>query len=198
MIRYILDTDHLSLIERKHPRLKKYLDLIQPDEVAITIISAEEQLRGRFQQIRRFNSGVACVEAYQHLRETIARLKATTILDFDAAAEMLDQYLRRQKPRLGTQDRRIAAITSPTSVFSSRATRRILAIFLGLSCKTGRDNSSTYFARKTGDVSRAGNNTKSSIKHPMIVTAESNPKEATGLKLEKKKIANVTASATLA
>ena len=32
----------------------------------------------------------------------------------------------------------------------------------------------------------------------MIVTAESSPKEAIGLKFEKKKIANVAASATLA
>jgi len=37
-------------------------------------------------------------------------MKTMTILDFDHAAEMLDQNLRRQKPRLGTQDRRIAAI----------------------------------------------------------------------------------------
>jgi hypothetical protein len=32
----------------------------------------------------------------------------------------------------------------------------------------------------------------------MIVTAESNPKEATGLKFEKKKMANVAASAMFA
>jgi hypothetical protein len=56
----------------------------------------------------------------------------------------------------------------------------------------------SYFARNTGDVSRAGNNTRSSIKHAMIVTADSSPKEAIGLKFEKKKIANVAASATLA
>jgi tRNA(fMet)-specific endonuclease VapC len=110
MIRYILDTDHLSLVERKHPSLKKYLDSIQPDEIATTIISAEEQLRGRFLQIRRFTSGIACVEAYRRLRETIDRLKATTILDFDVAAELIDQSLRNRKLRLGTQDRRIAAI----------------------------------------------------------------------------------------
>jgi hypothetical protein len=55
-----------------------------------------------------------------------------------------------------------------------------------------------YFARNTDDVSRAGNNTRSSIKHPMIVTAESRPKEAIGLKFEMKKMANVAASAMLA
>lgn len=110
MTRYILDTDHLSLIERKHPSLKKYLDSIQPDEMAITIISAEEQLRGRFLQIRRFPTGAACIGAYRLLRETIDRLKVTTILDFDVAAEMIDQSLRKRRLRLGTQDRRIAAI----------------------------------------------------------------------------------------
>lgn len=58
--------------------------------------------------------------------------------------------------------------------------------------------SSPYFTRNTGEVSRAGNNIKSSIKHPMIVTAESSPKEAIGLKFEKKKMAKVAARATLA
>jgi tRNA(fMet)-specific endonuclease VapC len=43
-------------------------------------------------------------------RETIDDLKAMTILDFDLAAEMIDQNLRGQRLRLGTQDRRIAAI----------------------------------------------------------------------------------------
>jgi tRNA(fMet)-specific endonuclease VapC len=110
MIRYIFDTDHLSLSQRMHPRVIGKAQTIKLDELAITIITAEEQLRGRFSQIRRFPSGLACVNAYRQLRETIDRLKTLTILDFDVAAELIDQSLRQRHPRLKTQDRRIAAI----------------------------------------------------------------------------------------
>jgi tRNA(fMet)-specific endonuclease VapC len=110
MIRYILDTDHLSLLGRGHQRVTARLNATPPGEVAITIITAEEQLRGRFSQIRRSPSGLACVNAYRQLRETIDDLKTLTILDFDTASELIDQSLRRQKLKIKTQDRRIAAI----------------------------------------------------------------------------------------
>ncbi len=110
MIRYILDTDHLSLLDRQHPQLKKYLTSIRPDEIAITIITAEEQIRGRFARVRQFTSGQPLVDAYRQLRETINGLKTMTILDFDSASELIDQSLRKQKLKIKTQDRRIAAV----------------------------------------------------------------------------------------
>lgn len=110
MIRYILDTDHLSLFERGHPRVQTKFNATPSIEMAITIITAEERLRGRFLQIRTSPTGPACVLAYQRLREAIDDLKSLTILDFDFAAELIDQSLRKQKPRFPTQDRRIAAI----------------------------------------------------------------------------------------
>ncbi|MGH9940639.1 MAG: type II toxin-antitoxin system VapC family toxin, partial [Blastocatellia bacterium] len=61
MIRYILDTDHLSLARRGHQHVTAKILAARPDEIAITIITAEEQLRGRFSQIRKFPSGQACV-----------------------------------------------------------------------------------------------------------------------------------------
>ncbi len=44
---YILDTDHLSLLQRGHSGLKYRLEQTNPDEIAITIITVEEQMRGR-------------------------------------------------------------------------------------------------------------------------------------------------------
>jgi hypothetical protein len=41
---YVLDTDHLSLSLRGHPKIRERLALIPADEIAITIITAEEQL----------------------------------------------------------------------------------------------------------------------------------------------------------
>jgi len=110
MIHYILDTDTLSLSQRRHPVVTARIRSTPVAEVAITIITAEEQLRGRFLQIRQFPSGLACVDAYRRLSETIDAFETLTILDFDAASETIDQLLRKQKPQFPTQDRRIAAI----------------------------------------------------------------------------------------
>ncbi len=43
---WILDTDHLSLLQRENSQLIERLSLHQ-DRVVITIVTAEEQLRGR-------------------------------------------------------------------------------------------------------------------------------------------------------
>lgn len=110
MILYVLDTDHLSLAQRGHQLVTARLIATDPGAVAITIITAEEQLRGRFLQIRKSPTGPACVTAYRQLRETIADLNTLPMLDFDLSAEALDHALRKQRPRLDTQDRRITAI----------------------------------------------------------------------------------------
>jgi len=46
----VLDTDHLSLNPWGNPKIRERLVLIPADEIAITIITAEEQLRGRLEQ----------------------------------------------------------------------------------------------------------------------------------------------------
>jgi len=45
------------------------------------------------------------------LRETLAFYAIVTILPYDDAAARLDTQLRAALPRMGTKDRRIAAIT---------------------------------------------------------------------------------------
>lgn len=110
MIRYVLDTDHLSLFQRGPPTLTARLSATDPSLLAISIITAEEQLRGRFLQVRKFPKGPLCVTAYRQLRETIHDLNLLPILAFDEEAETIDQSLRQQRPRMDTQDRRIAAI----------------------------------------------------------------------------------------
>lgn len=47
MARYILDTDHLSLLQRGHVPLKAHLQAIASKQLAMTVVSAEEMLQGR-------------------------------------------------------------------------------------------------------------------------------------------------------
>jgi tRNA(fMet)-specific endonuclease VapC len=108
---WILDTDHLSLLQRGHAVVEQRIRSINLNDIAITIISAEEQLYGRLNSIRRAKSPETWLTAYQGLKETLDDFGRANILDFNTAAISLYQELVHRKIRIGTQDLRIAAIT---------------------------------------------------------------------------------------
>ena len=66
---YVLDTDHVTLIQRGHPRVIERLTATTSDSIAASIISYEEQLRGRLAVIRQSDTSSRRVTAYQRLRE---------------------------------------------------------------------------------------------------------------------------------
>lgn len=107
---YILDSDHLSLYQRGHEPLRSYLSSIAPERIAITIISVEELVRGRFAQVRKASKPEERVRAYQWLLETIEFLCDFRIVEYDAQAEAHFQRLRGQKITIGAQDMKIGAI----------------------------------------------------------------------------------------
>ena len=84
--------------------------LAPPDSVAIAVITAEEQLRGRLAQIRKAKTDDALIKAHRQLRQAIYDLAKLNILEFDSAAAALFKDLKRQYSRIGSQDLRIAAI----------------------------------------------------------------------------------------
>ena len=107
---FVLDTDHLSLYQRDaEPLLSKLLSH-PPDELAITIVTVEEQLRGRLAQIRKATTAAHLNECYRWLGETVDQLARLPVLYFDDKATTLYETLLSQRVRIGTQDLRIAAI----------------------------------------------------------------------------------------
>ena len=105
----ILDTDHVSLLERKDTlvvdRFSRFIG-----EIAITVITWEEQMRGRLNVIRQATSSEQRVLAYTRLLSTIRFLQDFPIINFDAMADNYYRELQAQKIRVGTQDLRIASI----------------------------------------------------------------------------------------
>jgi tRNA(fMet)-specific endonuclease VapC len=112
MTLWILDTDHFSLLQRGNVRTIQHLTELNPNDVAITIITAEEQLRGRLNVIRRANFHEKRLLAYQRLKDLLTDLKTVNILDFTSEASLIYEELKNNlKIRIGSQDLKIAAIT---------------------------------------------------------------------------------------
>lgn len=106
---WILDTDSVSLFQRGNLEIARRLNSVDKSEIAITIITVEEQLRGRFQFIRRAAPD-DLVSAYQKLQVTFDSLKSFNVLRFTTEAQDIYTNLIRQKIKVGRQDLRIAAI----------------------------------------------------------------------------------------
>src|SRR5262244_2583937 len=107
---FILDTDHISLFQRRDPNVTARVLATSALELATTVITVEEQLRGRLDRVRRARSDAEVVRAYRSLLATFLSFRTITIMDFDEQAQMILQRLRAQRRRLGTLDLRIAAI----------------------------------------------------------------------------------------
>ncbi len=106
---FILDTDHVTLHQHDHPELQRRLAMAGTRDLAVTIVTAEEQLRGWLRLIRRAKSKEHQVTAYRSLRVALDYFASVRLLDFDAAAAERFEELRKRKLRVGTRDLRIGA-----------------------------------------------------------------------------------------
>jgi tRNA(fMet)-specific endonuclease VapC len=110
MTLWVLDTDHISLYQRGYLPVIEQLISKDPQDLAVTIISIEEQMYGRLNEIKRASSSNSLVSAYSRLEVTVDYYKSVQVLSFDQNAQVCFEELMRQKIRVGTQDLRIAAI----------------------------------------------------------------------------------------
>jgi tRNA(fMet)-specific endonuclease VapC len=107
-MKYVLDTDHVTLHQRNHPLVVARIQGYSPDDLAITAITVQEQMRGRLVELGR--ARIDLTVAYAQLQNTVQYFCDLTILSFDTAAHQQYEQLRSQKIRIGTLDLRIAAI----------------------------------------------------------------------------------------
>jgi len=111
VIRYILDTDHISLAQRGHPQVSARILATPPEQIAITIVSVQEQMQGRLAQIQQIGDSAALIAAYRNLHQTLRFHRTVNVVDFDHEASQVFAAFQKQKLRVGTLDLRIAAIT---------------------------------------------------------------------------------------
>ena len=107
---WVLDTDHLSLLQRGHPNVVANLRRVPLVERTTTVVNVEEQLRGRFAMIARARNAQEWVAAYGAFQTTLRDLMPLRLLSFDNAAATEFVRLKSIFGQVGTQDLKIAAI----------------------------------------------------------------------------------------
>ena len=68
---YVLDTDMLSLLQRGSHSVATRVSERGPGELAITVITVEEQLSGWFALLRRTSAATELAKIYQRLADTV-------------------------------------------------------------------------------------------------------------------------------
>ncbi|HEV3383557.1 MAG TPA: type II toxin-antitoxin system VapC family toxin [Gemmata sp.] len=112
-MKYLLDTDHLSILQRRGGT--DYAVLIlnlshHPDsDIVVSVVNFHEQSRGCHNLI---NSGTRSdvLLGYDLLARSIEDFRRFSVLPFDATAMNTFDQLKSAKIRIGTMDLRIAAI----------------------------------------------------------------------------------------
>ncbi len=109
---YLLDTDHLSLIQRGGIQGRSILLRLTKTTIpfATTVITYEEQTRGWLDRLSRAKTVNEQVSAYQRLQQHTIHYRDIDIITFDIDAAQQYEKLRKSYPRLGKMDLRIAAI----------------------------------------------------------------------------------------
>jgi len=109
--RYILDTDHVSLILCNHPQVIAQADR---QEIAITIITVQELFNGWIGRINNPSLIQNLPSLYGKLWTTVKYLQTIEVLDFTPEADSYLRKLLKDNPTLRKtriqKDMRIAAI----------------------------------------------------------------------------------------
>ena len=109
----ILDTDHLSFLDQdtlEGFNLGRRLAALPEEDVAVTIVTYEEQMRGWLSYVARANMPSRQIEAYRKLRFHVERFRRIPLLDYNEKAAAEFERLRQARVRIGAIDLKIAAI----------------------------------------------------------------------------------------
>ena len=97
----ILDTDVLSIVRRadgpEYDNLVERLDSAD-DDIAVSIISFEEQMRGWLAFIARAKSAYQQIEAYARLHALLEDFTTRPVLDFDEDSAVEFERLKPAQP----------------------------------------------------------------------------------------------------
>ena len=113
-MRYLLDTDHISIVQRRTgPAWMTLTRRMAPHprtDLAFAIVSLHEQAGGCHAYLQRARTAREVVHGYSLLAQVLQDFAAAPVLPFDEAAATVFTALVAQRLRVRTMDLRIAAI----------------------------------------------------------------------------------------
>jgi tRNA(fMet)-specific endonuclease VapC len=113
-VKYLLDTDHISILQRQagseYATLLMRISQHPPTDLACSIISFQEQILGCHTYISQARRAEDVVRGYGMLAQVLQDFTEALVIPFDAAAVVVFEELVGQRVCLGTMDLRIAAI----------------------------------------------------------------------------------------
>jgi tRNA(fMet)-specific endonuclease VapC len=121
---FVLDTDMLSLYYRGEPTVVQRVDAHAPTELAISIMTVDEQLTGWYTLTRQARRPEEIARAYAQLGEAVVRLARWRILAYTESAIARVSQLKGLRLNVRVMDLRIAAIAlENTAVMVTRNQR---------------------------------------------------------------------------
>ena len=110
----LLDTDHMSQLQRggaEGKQIRLRLHALPQDDVATTIVSYEEQMRGWLARLARATTPERQIFDCGELKKLLQGYCSFAVLDYGAGAAAEFQRLLALKLRIGMMDLKVAAIT---------------------------------------------------------------------------------------
>ena len=121
---FVLDTDIVTLLRRGHARVCQNVASHPTAELAVTVLTVEEQLSGWYRLLRTAKQPPQVVQAYQELADAVQFFGAWRILPYSIPAIARYDHLQALKSKVRKTDLRIAAVTLEHSAVLVTRNRR--------------------------------------------------------------------------
>ena len=113
-MKYLLDTDHLSILQRKAGpdflRLSNWMGQCSVADFACCVVSLHEQLLGAHNFLNQAKNSAGLVRGYQFLERLPRDYLTFALLPFDSASAAIYDRLLARNLRLNAMDLRLASI----------------------------------------------------------------------------------------
>jgi tRNA(fMet)-specific endonuclease VapC len=111
---FLLDTDHLAILQRRSEpdcgRLRQRMSRHDRIDFCLSIVSFHEQVLGANNYIAQAKNRQSILRGYELLDQSLLDFDRFRVLPFDERAAVIFEDLRKQRVRIGTMDLRIASI----------------------------------------------------------------------------------------
>jgi tRNA(fMet)-specific endonuclease VapC len=113
-VKYLLDTDHISILQQRfgteYATLAARIAMHPRTDLALSIVSFHEQVLGSHSYIARATAAAGVVRGYGMLSRLLSDYAAVSVLAFDTSAALVFDGLVGQRIRIGSMDLRIASV----------------------------------------------------------------------------------------